>query len=123
MAIFPKDEIRGFVVNDFNKDLLNEYINVKDFLIAHYKVTSRDDTPFWNYVRNMPIPESLQNRLDYYKGEANALVKTNELFKDASWFAVLVGQGLLPNDYHAIADNINEDDLKFKLAKLRTGIK
>ncbi len=122
LAIFPKDEIRGFVVNDYNKDLLNDYINVKDFLIAHYKVTARDDTPFWNYVRNMPIPESLQNRLDYYKGEANALVKTNELFKDASWFAVLFGQGLMPNDYHAIADNINEDDLKFKLAKLRTGI-
>jgi len=122
ITMFPK---RGFVqsvIDNYNREMLDEYVNVKDFLIAHYFVTQRDESPFWQYCRNMDIPDSLRERLDIYVNTGTAGVKLHELFKETSWFAVLMGQGLEPREYHPVADVISEDELKLRLAKIRTGI-
>jgi len=119
---FPKNGIYQSVVDQFNADILADYINVKDFLIAHYKVTDREDTPFWKHCKYMEIPDSLKNRMEIFRQTGHVHVRTHELFKEPSWFAVLVGQGLFPENYHPLADTISEDNLKLRLAKIRTGI-
>ena len=88
---------------------------IRDFLIAHYKVTEREDTPFWRYCKNMDIPDSLANRLEIFRTRGEAMVVHHELFKEQSWFAVLAGQGLMPVDYHPVADLLSEDELKLRL--------
>ena len=119
---FPKNGISQSVVDQFNADVLADYVNVKDFLIAHYKVTDREDTPFWKHCKYMEIPDSLKSRLDIFRETGHVHVQPYELFREPSWFAVLVGQGLFPENYHPLADTISEDNLKLRLAKIRTGI-
>ena len=123
LAMFPKDGFNERVVNRFNEEMAFEYEHVKDFLIAHYKITEREDTPFWDYVRHMSIPESLEEKLDIFRARGEIMVKHDELFKETSWWAVLVGQGLEPESYHPVADAISEDELRLRLTKIRTGIK
>lgn len=122
LAVFPKDGFEPSVIARYNRDMLAEYENVKDFLIAHYHVTERDDTPFWTYCRTMDIPDSLKARLDTFAAIGHGSATTLELFKDPSWFAVLWGQGMRPRGYHPIADVISEDELKLRLSRVRTGI-
>ena len=122
LAMFPKEGISARLVTRFNEEMDYEYDNVKDFLIAHYKVTERDDSPFWNYVRNMAIPDALQERLDIFKARGEVMARQTELFKETSWFAVLAGQGLQPDSYHPVADTISEDELRLRLTKIRTGV-
>jgi tryptophan halogenase len=122
LALFPKNGIVMPVVDQFNSEMLEEYENVKDFLIAHYHITEREDTPFWKYCKNMDIPDSLKARLEIFRSTGTAAVKLRELFKETSWFAVLVGQGLLPKDYHPLADVISEDELRLRMSKINTGI-
>jgi tryptophan halogenase len=43
------------------------YEDVRDFVILHYKATQRDDTPFWRYVRDMAVPDSLARRMELWQ--------------------------------------------------------
>ncbi|PTS88094.1 MULTISPECIES: tryptophan halogenase family protein [unclassified Caulobacter] len=122
LAMFPKGGFNPLITDRYNAEMEADYINIRDFLIAHYKVTEREDTPFWRYCKNMDIPDSLATRLEIFRTRGEAMVVQHELFKEQSWFAVLAGQGLMPVDYHPVADLLSEDELKLRLAKIRTGI-
>jgi tryptophan halogenase len=122
LAMFPKEGISDRLRRRYNDEMAFEYDNVKDFLIAHYKVTERDDTPFWDYVRNMPIPDELQEKLDIFRVRGEVMARHQELFKETSWYAVLVGQGLEPESYHPVADAISEDELRLRLTRIRTAV-
>lgn len=50
------------------------------------------------------------------------MTKKADLFKENSWFAVLAGQGLMPDGYHPVADSISDDDLRVRLSQIRSGV-
>ncbi len=118
---FPGKGIDDSLRRNFNRDMLAAYDNVKDFLIAHYKVTQREDTPFWAYVKHMDIPDSLKARMEIFGQHNLPLVQDEELFKEASWFAVLAGQGLMPQSYHPIADTMAADEFNWRMQRVREG--
>jgi tryptophan halogenase len=118
---FPRDRITDSLRDNFNREMLFAYDDVKDFLIAHYKITTREDTPFWAYCKHMDIPDSLKARLESFEQDNRSLVKPEELFKEASWFAVLVGQGLTPKSYHPVADLMPEDEFRWRMDRVREG--
>ncbi|MBB4659685.1 tryptophan halogenase family protein [Parvularcula dongshanensis] len=122
LAMFPRDRIDRSMVARYNDEMRFEYDNVRDFLIAHYYVTERNDTPFWRYVSSMAIPDALQEKLELFSQRGEVMAKHNDLFKETSWFAVLAGQGLMPESYHPVADVISDDELRLRLSRIRTGI-
>ena len=122
LALFPRNGFNPRIVEEYNRQMLFDYNNVKDFIIAHYKVTQRDDTPFWQYVRDMEVPDSLKERLDVYQSTGQTLSNERELFREVSWYAVLSGQGLIPQDYHPAADAMDEDDLRLQLGRWRSAV-
>ena len=119
VRMFPRDGIYDSLVDQYNAEMLTDYIFIRDFLVAHYKVTEREDTPYWKRNKYMDIPDSLKARLEMFARQGEVLVKTEDLFKDPSWFSVLVGQGLYPRDYHAVAAALSEEDLKGRLLHIR----
>ncbi|WKL57493.1 tryptophan 7-halogenase [Asticcacaulis sp. ZE23SCel15] len=121
LKYFPKERITDIQRTCFNRDMLAAYDNVKDFLIAHYKVTMREDTPFWAYCKHMDIPDSLKLRLESFAEHNQSLVAPTELFKDASWFAVLAGQGMVPKSYSPAADVMAEDEFRWRMQRIREG--
>jgi tryptophan 7-halogenase len=120
LTLFPTGGINDSMVARFNADMVDEYDNVKDFLIAHYKLTEREDTPFWAYCKNMEIPDSLKERLAIFKAHATTMATPMELFKEASWYAVLTGQGLMPESYNPVADGISDDELLNRIVQIDT---
>ena len=67
IRLFPYEGISKSAVNEYNQQLTAELEHIRDFIILHYHATEREDTPFWQYCKNMEIPESLQQRLDLFK--------------------------------------------------------
>ena len=95
VALFPGAGFRSADIAEYNRQTAFEFEDVRDFIIAHYKVTNREDTPFWAYVRHMAVPDSLAARLDLFRSSARFFGQQKaELFREESWVQVLLGQGL-----------------------------
>jgi tryptophan halogenase len=104
---------------EFNRLMAAEYIEVRDFLVLHYNATMRDDSEFWNYCRTMPIPDSLAHRIELFRTRASLISKTEELFGDTSWLAVMLGQGIVPETYDPLVNVLEPGDIADRLAKMR----
>jgi tryptophan halogenase len=95
LAMFPADGVSAADVSEYNLQSRTEYEDVRDFIIAHYKVTRRSGEPFWDYVREMDVPDTLNQRFDLFRSSGRFFKHSAlELFAEESWVQVLIGQGL-----------------------------
>ena len=119
MQLFPVAGIRQPDIDEFNNQMRTEIEHVRDFIILHYHVTERSDTPFWDYCRTMEIPDSLRHRIEMFKQTGNVFRIPNELFGENSWVQVMLGQGLVPEQYHPIVDMMSNEELGDFLTGIR----
>jgi len=122
LDFFPHRECDPILIDRYNEEMAFQYETVRDFIIAHYKVTEREDTEFWRYCRHMSIPDSLSDKLTLFRERSEVKPYPGDLFGDISWFAILYGQGLTPEGYHPLADAMSDDDLQLRLAGIRKAI-
>lgn len=111
IAMFPHRGCDPADIDEYNRQTHWEYERIRDFLVLHYKATERDDSAFWNYCRTMPIPDSLQHRIDLFRSSGRIYREGLELFAEPSWLQVMVGQRLRPRSYHPFADLRPEADV------------
>ena len=122
MQLFPIDGIKSPDIEEYNKQSLLEIHNIRDFIILHYKVTNRQDTPFWRHCRSMEIPDSLAHRIDLFRDSARVFKIPNELFGENSWIQVMMGQGLVPKQYHQTADVMGDEELTRFMENIRNQV-
>lgn len=122
IQMFPHAGIRACDVDEYNEQMKVEILNVRDFIILHYHLTDRNDSPFWEYCKNMDIPESLEHRMKMFRETGKVFVKSYELFSESSWLQVMVGQGLIPENYHPVANEIPAEGLVKFLADIRAQV-
>ena len=108
--------------DEFNRQTAYDYEDVRDFLVMHYKLTEREDTPFWAYNRHNTISASLRDRMALFRETGRVFVNEHELFKTGSWLAVMLGQGLQPRSYDPMADALSLDDTVRMLDQMRAMI-
>ena len=96
LALFPDRRFNQLEIDHFNQLTEREYEEIRDFLLLHYKATTRDDTPFWDHCREIEIPAALQTQIDLFKSHGRMFIPAGNLFSPPSWLAVMVGQGLVP---------------------------
>jgi tryptophan halogenase len=123
MLMFPSNGIQQSDIDEFNTQTSFELDNIRDFIILHYHLTARKDTAFWRYCRSMPIPDSLQHRMSLFKQSGKVFKKAEELFGETSWIQVMMGQGLMPEQYHPIVDLMGDAELKDFLDRIKAGVK
>jgi len=94
LAMFPSTGFSAADIDEYNLQARTEYEDVRDFIIAHYKVTRRGGDPFWDHVREMDVPDTLKQRFDLFRASGRFFKhNAQELFSEDSWVQVLLGQG------------------------------
>lgn len=122
LQMFPYDGIREPDVVEFNKQMKFEVDNVRDFIILHYHVTNRTDSPFWRQCREMDIPDSLRHRIELFRQAGRVFKLPTELFGENSWIQVMLGQGVEPEQYHPIVNMMSEEELTRFLTGLHSSV-
>lgn len=111
MKMFPNQGISAAMIDMYNAESQDEYETIRDFIILHYHVNERDDSEFWRAMREMTIPDRLAQKIAAFKETAAIFNEQNDMFRDASWVQVMMGQGLSPVDYHGAVNAMDKQTL------------
>jgi len=118
-AFFPDKGFNPADIDEFNRQSVIEFEQIRDFIILHYHATRRDDSPFWNRVRTMDIPESLRRKIALYESHGRIFRDNDELFTWVSWMQVMHGQGIRAKGYHPLADTKSEELIEKMMADVK----
>lgn len=119
LALMPTRRIEQVEIDRFNAETEREYVDIRDFLVLHYRATERNDTPFWDYCRTLDPPPGLAAKLAMYQRNGRIFREHQELFTETSWLAVMAGQGIKPASYHPIADTLADEETLTRLRHIR----
>jgi tryptophan halogenase len=121
-AIFPDRSFDPSDAEEYNRLLIDEFDRIRDFVILHYKATTRSDSPLWEYCRNMEIPEALTYRINLFRNSARVSFQDRELFVESNWLSIFIGQGIWPRRFDPLANVMPLDAVKSQLLTLKTQI-
>jgi tryptophan 7-halogenase len=119
LDLFPDRSRDPMMAIEYNRLMDLEYERVRDFLILHYHATERTDTPFWNYVRTMPIPDSLAHKMMTFRDRGVVVNYRDGMFLDASWIAVYAGQRVIPRTSDPASAALPDAALFLKLTAMK----
>ena len=122
LRMLPMSKVSERDIAEFNDQQFTDMLQIRDFIILHYKATERRDSPMWRYVADMPIPASLTQKIELFRETGRVFRKNEELFVDPSWVQVMMGQGITPRAHHPIAAKLTDQELAHFLGSIRDGI-
>jgi tryptophan halogenase len=106
------------MVRRYNRLMAAEFDGIRDFIILHFHATARDDTPYWDHVRTMTVPDTLAERLAEYRATGRVYREADDLFTRTSWLAVLDGQGVRAAGHDPLAMAMPLDEARERLARI-----
>jgi tryptophan halogenase len=109
---FPDSSFDAANTRAFNEQVGHEHERMRDFALAHYVLSAREDSDFWQSRRALPLPASLAERLALYRGTGRVNQQRHETFTDLDWFYVLDGMGIVPRDYDPLVDFVDFEQVK-----------
>jgi tryptophan halogenase len=109
-------------IDEYNARLDEELQHVRDFVVMHYAVSDRRDTPYWRDIAEMEIPATLRHRIELFRETGTVFHVPGELFGENSWIQVMLGQGVVPKGYHPTADVMSKEDLQRFLDDIRSNV-
>jgi tryptophan 7-halogenase len=119
LALFPDRDFDPLLIDEYNHIAGTEYERIRDFIILHYKLTTRTDAELWKYCAAMDIPDTLQFKIDHFRRYGRHIPRDMDLFGPPSWLAVQIGQGNIPQATDPIGDYRDEAQGREWLKKLR----
>lgn len=89
--------------DEFNARINSRFDAIRDYIVCHYRITSRTDTDYWiENGRNEKISSSLRSILTSWMAGKNITdelerQKLDAYFPNVSWNCLLTGKGIYPN--------------------------
>ncbi|MBD3729609.1 MAG: tryptophan 7-halogenase [Sphingomonadales bacterium] len=86
----------------FNTAIAERYDGIRDYIVAHYRLSQRSDSPYWRDCRaNQQLPETLKAMMTAWFthgdiAEVNARSWRHPPYPAMSWHALLAGYGTFP---------------------------
>ncbi len=102
ISSYEQGEFTNKLCDEYNAKIHERFERVRDYIVAHYKLNTRDDSEYWKANReNMQLSDSLRHILDawYRRKDLTEEVQRQNLeshFTSLSWHCLLAGYGAFP---------------------------
>lgn len=123
LRYFPDRDCDPALLREYNRRMTGDYEEVRDFIVLHYWATSREDTAFWRWCKNIQLPDSLRERIELFRSHGGLREGVDELFRHTSWQSVFEGMGIRPGKYCPRVDNIDSGRIRHDLEEARQAIR
>ncbi len=122
LEFLPNGPVRAADRDGFNRLAAFEMEKIRDFVILHYVANGRFGEPFWDRLRGLDLPEALAHRVAMFRASGRIVREHDELFDVPGWVQVMIGQGILPESWHPLADQLDPEQLNGFLATVSGAI-
>lgn len=119
LKFFPNHGICPADRDEYNRQSKVEFEQIRDFIILHYKLNQRGDSQYWKDCQRMDIPDTLQRKMALFAQSGKVCREQDELFTEVAWQQVMIGQGLVPKDYHPLVNALSDQQLQELLEQLK----
>ena len=109
VAFFPDRGFSQADIDEFNRQSMVEFEQIRDFIILHYNATRRERFRVLELLPDHGNPRLLAAEDRPVRSNGRIFRNNNELFTEVSWFQVMFGQGIRPQGHHPLADAKSED--------------
>jgi tryptophan halogenase len=113
---FPDKQFDPANIASYNATIGAEFESIRDFIILHYSLSRRDDSPFWQQCAKVALPGALAQRIAMYRATGRVIHQSPELFSDLDWFWIFEGAGVIPGDYDPLVDAVDFEQVKRLMA-------
>jgi len=111
IQLFPSGPNAETERAEYNARCAAEFEQIRDFLVLHYHQTNREDSEFWRYCKNMEVPDSVTHKQRLFASSGRVGRDADDLFREASWVQVMLGQGLEPAGVDPMANGVSDQQL------------
>jgi tryptophan halogenase len=67
----------------------------------------------------MDVPDRLKQKIGLFRANGTLFQDQYDIFLEPSWLQVMLGQGVVPRDYHPLADSLTDEQLREKLVNTK----
>jgi tryptophan 7-halogenase len=122
LRYLPTRDCDPALSREYNRRMMADYEEVRDFVMLHYSATARDDSPFWQACQHISLPDSLQERIELFKSQGVMREGVDELFRASSWQSIFEGMGIRPRAYSPRIENIDYAQIQHSLRTAKAAI-
>lgn len=123
LSLFPRASCDPLLAEQYNRIFAREMEDVRDFLVLHYHFTAGRNEPMWQHCQSTPMPDTLAYKVAQFEASGRIMLTNEDLFRDASWFAVMTGQGIRARDYGPMLDAMPDGENLRHLEAVRAAIR
>jgi tryptophan halogenase len=110
--LLPAGQVSDATRDEYNRRTDFEMERVRNFIILHYHANQRVGEPFWDELRAMDVPDNLKAKMALFRSSGRIMPDADELFDARGWIQVMVGQDVMPESWHPVADQVPEARLR-----------
>jgi tryptophan halogenase len=122
LSLFPRAGCDPLLAEQYDRIFQREMEDVRDFLVLHYHHTEGRTEPLWRHCQATALPETLAYKLAQFRASGRIMLSPEDLFRDASWFAVMTGQGIRAQGFNPMLDAMSDSDNLRQLEAVRSAI-
>ena len=107
---------------EYNQAMSNELQCSRDFTLLHYLSANWRSSEFWEALRDRPLPDSLQHRIELFCSRGRVWLDEHEVFPREAWAAAFFAAELWPRGYDPLLDSMNSAQLQQHFANMKQAI-